>query len=253
MQTLKSERHGAVTLIELDRKVINPINLKMVKELSRAIGEVRNDPAVRGLVITSSNEKFFSIGFDIPELFPLKKGEFLEFFRAFNALCTELFTLPKPTVAALTGHAVAGGCVLALCCDYRIMAEGKKSIGLNEIKLGVPVPFLPDCILRDVVGTRHARDIMETGEFSAPDEALRMGLIDQAVPVQQVVPESMSMCRKLGAELSMAYALIKKNRTDPVVAELHVHEEMHEKRFCECWYSEPARARIEDAMGSFKK
>lgn len=75
-----------------------------------------------------------------------------------------LYTLPKPVVAAITGHAIAGGCILALCCDYRFISEGRKLMGLNEVKLGVPVPYLADRVLHALVGTRYAREIIESGE-----------------------------------------------------------------------------------------
>ena len=74
---------------------------------------------------------------------------------------------------------------MALCCDYRFIAEGRKLMGLNEVKLGVPVPYLGDCILRHLVGARHARDIMDTGDFYHPEVLLQMGMVDQALPLEK--------------------------------------------------------------------
>ena len=110
----------------------------------------------------------------------------------FNQVCMELYTMPKPTVAAVTGHAIAGGCILALCCDYRFAAEGRKLMGLNEIRLGVPVPYLADCVLRQIVGARNAREIMETGEFYLPEQSLQIGMIDRVLPLEKVVADSIA-------------------------------------------------------------
>ena len=99
----------------------------------------------------------------------------------------KLFTFPKPTAAAISGHAIAGGCILTLCCDYRYIAEGRKLMGLNEIKLGVPVPYVADCILRSLVGFRHAREIMESGDFYQPETSFQKGLVDAVLPLENVL------------------------------------------------------------------
>jgi enoyl-CoA hydratase/carnithine racemase len=78
---------------------------------------------------------------------------------ALDSMCLEMLTISKPLVAGIAGHAIAGGCILSLCCDYRFISEGRKLIGLNEIKLGVPVPYVADCILRKLIGHRLARDV----------------------------------------------------------------------------------------------
>jgi len=138
--------------------------------LAGIIEKIKHDANVKGIVLTSSNEKFFSIGFDIPGLFEFSKEDLSNFYRSFNQLSIALNTLPKPTIAAITGHAIAGGCILALCCDYRFIAEGRKLMGPNEIKLGVPIPYPADCILRSLVGTRNAREITDNGDFYEPEK-----------------------------------------------------------------------------------
>jgi enoyl-CoA hydratase/carnithine racemase len=163
MEMVSVEQHGWVTLVKLNHGVTNALNPKVVYELEAILRRVREDEAVKGLVLASSNEKFFSIGFDIPELFEMNREDFKWFYRSFNGICMDLFTLPKPTVAAMTGHAIAAGCILALCCDYRFMAQGHKLMGLNEVKLGLPVPYFPDRLLHAPAGIRRAREMMESG------------------------------------------------------------------------------------------
>lgn len=251
MKTHRLETQGSVAVVKLDRGVTNAISLELVLELKETLRDVRDDSAHRGLVLTGSNEKFFCIGFDIPELFELEVGEFEVFYKAFNQLCLDLFTLPKPTVAAMEGHATAGGCVLALCCDYRFAVDGRKLLGLNEIKLGVPVPYLADSILRQVVGVRRARTIMETGDFYPSRDALKLGLVDRVLPAGEVLPEAVRQASTLGASPGEGYALIKRNRVEPVEEEVRARLEEREKLFIESWYSPGARERLREAREKF--
>jgi enoyl-CoA hydratase/carnithine racemase len=251
MKMIRIEHHGEVAIVRLDRDVTNAIDLRIVEELSETLEGVRRDPGVHGLVLGSSNEKFFSIGFDIPQLFGLAREDFKSFYQKFNRACMDLYTLPKPTIAAITGHAIAGGCILALCCDYRFIAEGRKLMGLNEIRLGVPVPYLADCILRHVVGVRCAREITDTGEFYQPEESLQMGMVDQALPLEQVFPKSIEKARLLGALPQEPFAMIKRNRVEMVEAEILTRLEEREQFFIECWYSDETRARLREAMERF--
>jgi enoyl-CoA hydratase/carnithine racemase len=238
-------------IAKLNRGVINALNLELVDRLSEVFGKAKNDPDVHGLVLSSSNEKFFCIGFDIPQLYELDQEGFRSFYRAFNNMCLELYTLPKPTTAAITGHATAGGCILALCCDYRLIAEGKKLMGLNEIKLGVPVPYLADCILQSIVGVPYARNIMESGDFYRPEQSLPMGMVDQVLPLEQVRSQAVEKAQSLGSMNQQAYALIKRNRVETIEAQFLARREEKERSFIQCWYSDQARQKLKEATEKF--
>lgn len=244
------EYSDKVAILKLNRSVTNALNLQLVEELGETLREVRHNPDVHSLVLAGS-KKFFSIGFDIPQLFGLAQEDFCSFYRAFNRMCLDLYTLPKPTIAAITGHAIAGGCILALCCDYRFIAGGRKLMGLNEIRLGVPVPYLADCVLRQIVGVRNAREITDEGEFYRPEESLQMGLVDRVLPLEQVRPEAIEKARSLGSLPQAAFALIKHNRVESVEAQVRTHWEEREQSFVERWYSDEARQRLREAMERF--
>jgi enoyl-CoA hydratase/carnithine racemase len=251
MEMIQLEYDDGVALVKLNRSVTNALNLPLVDELAGILQGLEHDSDVRSLVLCSSNDKFFSIGFDIPHLFKLAQEDFETFYQAFNRACMHLYTLPKPTVAAITGHAIAGGCILALCCDYRFIADGRKLMGLNEIKLGVPVPYLADCILRHLVGTRHAREIMDAGEFYPPEESFHLGLVDQVFPLEQVLPRAVEKARSLGASPEEAFAMIKQNRVEMVRAQILARLEDRTAYFIEHWYSAQARERLTEAMKRF--
>lgn len=240
-----------VAIISLDREVTNALNLQLLNELSEALNHVKQDAGTQSLVLTSSNDKFFSIGFDIPQLIHLPKEEFGYFYKTFNQVYTDLLRFPKPTVAAITGHATAGGCILALCCDYRFIAEGRKLMGLNEVKLGVPVPYPVACVLTQIVGARIAREIMYTGDFYPPEDLFQMGMVDQVLPLGQVLPQSMEKARLLGALPQEAFSSIKRNLLEPVEAQILGQVEGKEQLFIDLWYSEDVRQRLREAVEKF--
>ncbi len=248
---IRIEYHNKVAIVKLDRDVTNALNLELVTELNKTLQKVKNNPDINSLVITGSNEKFFSIGFDIPQLFGFSKDDFKVFYKAFNRVCLELYTLPKLTIAAITGHAVAGGCILALCCDYRFIAEGRKKMGLNEIKLGVPIPYPADCILRQIVGFRNAREIVDTGEFYLPDKLLQMGMVDLILPLDQLLVKSIEKAKLLGALSQDAFAMSKRNRVEMVEAQVLAKLKEKERLFLECWYSAETRKRLKEAIAKF--
>jgi enoyl-CoA hydratase/carnithine racemase len=248
---IRKELKEGVAIVSLDRGVTNPLNLQLVTDLSKALAEIKDDPESRGVVLTSTSQKFFSIGLDIPWMYPLSREQFTRFYQAFNRVCMEIYTFPKPVVAALLGHAVAGGCILALACDYRVIAEGKKLMGLNEIKLGVPVPFPGHCMLQQLLGYRKARDLTDTGEFLPAEQLLQIGLVDDVLLQDQVLPRAIQMAGSLGAFPPEAFAAIKRNRVAEIEARVRAHGAEKEAEFLDCWHSPGTRARLKEAMEKF--
>jgi enoyl-CoA hydratase/carnithine racemase len=222
----------------------------LINEISKNLLELQEDKEIQGIVLTSSNEKFFAIGFDIPNLVPLNREEFAVFYTSFNKLCLELYTFPKPVIAAITGHATAGGCILALCCDYRFIAEGRKFMGLNEIKLGVPVPFVADCILRQLVGYKIAREITDFGDFYLPEKLLQLGMVDEIFPIDDLLKKATEKAKKLGFAPD-PFSFIKKNRVEEIETKILKSLNTKEKAFIRLWYSPECRKLIQEAAKKF--
>ncbi|MCJ7567416.1 MAG: enoyl-CoA hydratase/isomerase family protein [Anaerolineales bacterium] len=245
------EHQNQVAILKLNRGITNAINGDLVLVLDSALKRQAADPDVLGMVLTSSNSKFFSIGLDIPNLFALGEKDFRSFYQSFNQMCLGMLTTSKPLVAGITGHAIAGGCILSLCCDYRFISEGHKLIGLNEVKLGVPVPYVADCILRKLIGYRNARDVMDSGGFLVPEEAQQLGVIDRILPIEEVVSQSVEKVRELAADSLDAFALIKSSRVHAIEREIAAQLSEREDAFIECWYSDDARALLKDAISKY--
>ena len=246
------ERMDSIAVLRLNNGVTNAVSQGLVDELARNINELRSDPDVRGLVLSSTGEKFFCIGLDIPSLFDLSREEFTSFYKGYNSLCIDLYALPVPTACAIRGHAIAGGCILTLCCDYRIIATGKKLMGLNEVKLGVPVPYPADRILRDLAGSLNAREIAGTGEFYGPEDALELGLADMILPPDEVEDFAVDKVRQLAGMDRSAFGVIKHNRIDPVLDQIRANLESREQVFVDRWYAPETRERLKVAMESFR-
>ena len=251
MEVIGLEQQDRVALVKLNRGVINAINQKVIGELGGALQRLKGDHAVRGLVLTSNNDKFFSIGFDLPEIYPLPQEEFGAFFRAFNLLCLDLYTFPKPTIAAITGHATAGGCILALCTDYRFIAEGRRLIGVNESKLGVPITYLADCLLRQLVGEHQAHEVVSSGELYPPEDAVEMGMVDQICSPEEVISAAVRKVRDLVMQSFDAFAADKDRRVRSTETQVRSHLDEEITLFLEQWYSPAARQRLGDALAQF--
>jgi enoyl-CoA hydratase/carnithine racemase len=251
MTLVEFEAVDNVAILKLNRGITNAINMDLAVELSSAVEEVRRSNYLRALVLTSSNDKFFSIGFDVPELINTTRREFLEFYHAFNQLCLNLYTLPKPTIAAITGHAIAGGCILTLCCDYRYISQGRKLMGLNEIKLGLPIPYFADRTLRQIVGDRAATEILYTGEFYPPEKALEMNLVDEVLPPEQVLQRAIEKVGAIGKLPDKAFAVLKENRTREISNEFLRNFEEELIVFVDFWFSEETQERLKEAIKSF--
>ncbi len=251
MGNVEMEIQEDVAVLRLNRGVTNPINLDFVQNISENIQKIRNDQKNKGLVITGTNEKFFSIGFDLPELYKQNLEDVTRFYKAYNQLCLDIYTLPKPTITAITGHAIAGGCILAQCTDYRYIAEGRKLMGVNEIKLGLPVPYIADRIIHQLCGTRYATEILLTGEFYQPDKLLEMGMVDLVLPIEQVLPKSIEKVELLGEMPIRAFEIIKNNRIEDVRAIVQTNQEEQERLFLDCWFKNETRKLLAEAVKKF--
>jgi enoyl-CoA hydratase/carnithine racemase len=240
-----------VGIVKLNHGVTNAINLELVNALSDSLQRAKAEFRLRGLVFTSTNDKFFSIGFNLPEFVEFPEEALRTFYTSFNQMCLDLFTFPKPTIAAISGHAIAGGCILALCCDYRFIAQGRKLMGLNEIKLGLPVPYVADCILRHLVGLRHAREIMDSGEFYPPEDSLKLGLVDAVMPLDEVLPGAIEKVKGIGSYPEIAFATIKANRVEPIEKEIRANLEERERMLLSAFFSTPSLELIKKATETF--
>lgn len=230
--------------VRLERGKVNALNEVVVDELARCFAELAGDAAVRGILLTGTG-KFFSFGFDIPEFMGASREAFTAYLGKFTALYRDLFIHPKPIVAAINGHAVAGGCMLATACDARVMARDNAKIGLNEIGFASSLFAGSVALLRHWVGERHAQEVAYGGALLGADQALVMGLVDASVAGDGLLDEARRRVAELAARSPAAFAGIKRLLRQPIVDEIGRTEAASVKEFVEIWYSDETRRELQ--------
>lgn len=189
MQTLKQTVKDGYAIVTLDRGKANPINNQMVTELRQLMKENLENEAIGGVILTGK-ENFFSAGLDVIELFGYDEAQMRSFWQNFFDMIYELASFRKPLIASITGHSPAGGCVLAVCCDYRVMAEGKYTIGLNEIPVGILVHESISALYALWLGNRRAYQFLMEGKLMNVQEAHEYGLLDEVAAPDQVLAQA---------------------------------------------------------------
>lgn len=181
--------HDAITEINMARPPVNALNIELLRAIRHGVDDAVRAGA-RGLVLSGA-PGMFSAGVDVPALLGRDREGVQEFWREFFQTCSKLAMSPVPVVAAITGHSPAGGAVLSLFCDYRVMAEGPFRIGLNEVQVGLVVPESIQQALRRIVGPYRAERLMVAGAMIESAEALSCGLVDELTNVEQVVTRAL--------------------------------------------------------------
>lgn len=231
-----SKDEGIVTLT-LTRGKVNALNEPMVEELKECFENFEKDKTIKSVILTG-NGKFFSFGFDIPEFMSYSKDAFTIYLKKFTNLYTYMFLFSKPVIAALNGHTIAGGCMLATACDYRIMISGKAKISLNEISFGSSVIAGSVEMLRYCVGPKNAESILYSGAMYSADEAIRLGLIDQVSSEDNFPDEVRKIANDFAEKDSTAFSGIK-GLLRKSTAERMIREELESiHKFVDIWYSE---------------
>lgn len=236
--------HEGLATVRLERGKVNALNEQVVDELADCLRALESDAAVRGVLLTGTG-KFFSFGFDIPEFLGVSKEEFAGYLRKFTALYRDLFVHPRPVVAALNGHTVAGGCMLATACDARVMVKENAKIGLNEIGFGSSVFAGSLELLRFWVGDRRAQEVVYGGALYTAEQALALGLVDAVVVDGALLDEARRRLEQLAGRSPQAFRSIKRLLRRPLAEEIQRREEASIREFVEIWYSKEMRAELE--------
>lgn len=207
--------HGRVRELRLARPPVNALNPALIAALAEAL---RAAPASgAGAVVLSGAPGRFSGGLDLPELLQFGPSELRAMWTGFFGLIRAIATSPVPVAVALTGHSPAGGTVLAVFADYRIMSAGAYKVGLNEVQVGLPVPEVLLRGLTHLVGPRQAERLAVGGLLLGPEEALRVGLVDEVAPLDEVVARAVGWAADLLTRPPLAMATTRRMARRPLV------------------------------------
>lgn len=209
LKNITLEKDGNLAVITINRpKALNALNSDTLKDLDLAITNIEKDSNVYCVILTGSGEKSFVAGADISEMKYLdsKGGE--EFGILGNRVFRRLENLDKPVIAAISGFALGGGCELAMACDIRIASE-KAKFAQPEAGLGITPGFGGTQRLARLVGAGKAKELIYTCDMIKADEALRIGLVNKVVPLENLMEEAKAMANKIMANAPIAVKLCK--------------------------------------------
>jgi enoyl-CoA hydratase/carnithine racemase len=236
-----------IAKIALARGKVNAINEKVVEELTERLNGLAQDPAVKSAVLTGTG-KFFTFGFDIPEFLGYPKEDFIRYLTKFTDLYRLIFMYPKPVIASLNGHTIAGGCMLAIACDYRIMVSGKARISLNEINFGSSLFAGSVDLLKMWLGQRPAEVAAYTGAMYSAEEALKLGLVDKVCSEAELEGETQKAARDFAEKDPAAFASIKKLLRSQLAEAIKARERQSILDFVDIWYSEKTWKNLQDKV-----
>lgn len=209
MEHIEIERDGEVAVMRLNRPPVNAIDLALVREAEDALAFLESDDSVAAVIITGTGSSF-TAGLDlktVPRYAPPEQRELIE---TVNRVITTVYGFPRPVVAAINGHAIAGGFILAVSCDYRVCAEGPFLFGVTEVRAGIPFPVSTIEVLKAELQTDTARRLILTGATSGPRDMLEAGAFDEVVPPDRTNARAMQVAREFAALPRLGYEKIKR-------------------------------------------
>lgn len=249
-QAVTISTEGGLATIRMAREHGNAINAGLVRDLAAAFRQAHADPAVRGVLLASAG-KIFCPGLDLQELIDYDRPAMERFMAGFNACLFSLYNFPKPLVAAVAGHALAGGCILVLTADHRVLRRGA-IVGLNEVRVGVPLPFGVAAILCASVAVSRREEVALVGRNYTDDEAVATGLVHELWEVTGFEEHCTARLEELASKDPGAFAATKRYLRSGTVERILTHDAAHLPEFLDCWFSKGTRGRIRGIVAELR-
>ena len=247
--------HDTIHELRLARPPVNALDPAMVASLREAI-RAALDGGAHALLL-SGTPGMFSAGLDVPALLRLDRAGMLAFWREFFALCADLARCEVPVAAAITGHSPAGGAVLAILCDYRVMARSTNPdkpfrIGLNEVQVGLSVPDCIQAALRRLVGTYRAERLLVAGAMPSAERALEIGFVDELAGPDVVVPRAKEWLAGLLALPPHAMRETRRLARADLAATFADPSAFPVESFVDAWFGEETQAVLQALVARLK-
>jgi enoyl-CoA hydratase/carnithine racemase len=243
--------HGHALEIRLARPPVNALNPALLSALAEAFSPAQ----LRGVegVVLSGGPKVFSGGLDVPHLLGLDRAGLTAAWSGFFATARAIAHCPVPVVAAIGGHSPAGGCVLALCCDYRVMARGAYRIGLNETQVGLVVPDAIQVLMRRVVGPHRAERLMVAGAMVEAEQALAYGLVDELTDADHVATRGLHWLGEITALPREAMLKTRKIARADLHAALDGFNDDELDGFIDRWFAKSTQDALQALVAKLRK
>ena len=253
MSGVRIEKQGPLAVLRLDKARGNAIDETLVDELMAAGTTLEADPAVRGVLLASAHPKLFCPGLDLVGLLEYDRPSMQRFMGKFAALVWGFYGLRKPVVAAVSGHAIAGGCILALTADHRVLARGQVQIGLNEVRIGVPLPWSVAVLLRATVPPGALARVALLGRNFADDEALQAGLADELADATGFEDFCLKRLEEFAEKDAAGVGTTKAWLRADALREMQKEEGRLSRDWLDAWFSDATRGRIREIVAGLGK
>jgi len=207
--TILQERSGSVAILRLERPPANAMDIAFGERVDAELTRLEQSADVGAVMITGSGS-CFSAGLDLKIVPTYGADEQRRLIEATGRAFARLYAFPLPTVAAINGHAIAGGLVLALCCDYRLAASGDYKIGLTEARVGVPFPIVPMSIVRAELAPAVARELVLRARNTTPADALARGIVDEIQSPDRLLPRALEVAAEMAELPRITFGKIKR-------------------------------------------
>jgi enoyl-CoA hydratase len=248
-------RIGSVTVLTLCAGKANAFDAPLLEALTQGVDSARADGAT-SLVVTGDGASF-SGGLALPSLIDLDRAGVRSLITTFTVAMRRVLEAPMPVVAAINGNAIAGGCVLALMCDERIMvSEGPKAppkIGLNEAQLGLGLPSIVIELVRTKLAPAAHTPVALEGRLFEPAAALRLGLVDEVVAPAGFEARALERAAALGSAAPLAYAQIKRALLRPTIEAIERADAAETEAWLDTWFSSEGQLRMRAAVTRITK
>jgi len=240
--TVRSESGDGLARIRMAGPRGNAIDDALLDGLMDAFHRAAEDPAVEGVVL-GTDGKLFSPGLDLVSLGGLDRPSMRAFMSRFAACILQLYTFPKPVVAAIHGHALAGGMILGLTADWRVLREDAL-VGLNELKVGVPLPFGVTLVVREAVMGPRLEEVALFGRNYRGPEAVEAGLVHETAPAGAIEARAVERLREMTSKDLPSFAVTKRYLRSRTVERIRAYDGQFLDEWLDCWFSEGTRARV---------
>ena len=239
----EASNQGAVAIVRMNHGKVNAMDIEFCRELQDRL-ECLAVEDCRAVVLTSAT-KVFSAGVDLVRLLREEPGYINPFLTALENCFQTLFEFPKPIVAAINGHAVAGGCVMAAACDYRVIAQRKK-IGVPELRVGVPFPPIALEIMRFVASPQTFQSMVNIGATYREDGAVAAGLADRVCDPDMLMDAAIESANQLLAIPARVFSINKQHVRMSALANVVQADRKFGEQIRQLWNSEEIRSMIQD-------
>ena len=249
---IKTDINGNIGIISIDRPPVNAINPELVSTLSDTMNSFKSNSEIKG-VILEGRDGIFSAGLDITHLFPKDRNYIENFWKDFSGLLVNMFSYPKPLYSLIGGHCPAGGTVMVIMTDYRIMADGKYVIGLNEVDVGLTVPYGIGMVFQYVAGKRNAEDLLLKAKLISPSEALQLGLVDELCDLETLLDVTLERISVASSLYSPQQVETKKILREQTLTVVEKNFDRDTKLILDSWFSDKGQQRLEILFNKLSK